>query len=216
MAVCAVCLGEALVTHVDVPACELGLPSGQLRGVERITCASCGEASLSVPAHGAVMKQYRLQLARIDRELTADEFAYLRRALRVSGQDYAEALRITNVTISRLENGANISALQDGMIRVLTHLDILTLDALALLINRSGSEVSVNVRAVESNRPREVSGGWRTLDSEAWPANVVPLRPGVRGRHSTVITRIFEVDSAPVVLADGAIGDHDWMLASCK
>lgn len=215
MTVCASCLSEAVVTLVDVPARELGLPSGILRGVERIECSHCGEISLSVPAHGAVMKQYRLQLSRIDRDLTAEEFAYLRRALRVSGQDYAEALRVTNVTISRLENGASISPLQDGMIRVLTHLDILTIDALGLLINRSGSEVCVDVRAVSSARPREVSGGWRTLEANVWPDNVIPLARGRRERLAPIITRKFKVHSAPIVVADD-MADDSWTTAVCR
>jgi DNA-binding transcriptional regulator YiaG len=175
MAFCASCFSdEAVVSLVDLPAEKLGLPSGMLHGVEQINC-DCGEVSYSIPAHGAVMKQYRQQLAKLNRPLTPPEFAYLRRALRLSGQDYAEALNITNVTISRAENGGGISSLQDGMIRALTLLDSVS-DSLSSFLVRSGDQVIVDVRAVEKTRTRDLSGGWRSFDFSPLPHNVIPFR----------------------------------------
>src|SRR5690554_4064329 len=124
MAFCPACFDEeARTSTADVAAEQFGLPGGTLRGVQRVDCA-CGEVSHSIPAHGAVIKRYRGQLARLDRPLSADEYGYLRRALGFSGQQYAAALQISNVTISRAENGAGISALQDGILRALTLLDL--------------------------------------------------------------------------------------------
>jgi transcriptional regulator with XRE-family HTH domain len=164
---------RALVT---VPASEIGLPSGTLSGVEEVSCGDCGEDALSVPSHGAVIKEYRKQLARISRRLSAEEFAFLRRSLGVTGKDYAAALGVTNVTISRVEHGESVPALHDSLVRALTFLDTEAAGAIERFVERGSSDVDVDVVCVERSRPYDVTFV-QDAGEDYFPAgNVVPIR----------------------------------------
>jgi transcriptional regulator with XRE-family HTH domain len=191
MAFCPSCCSESATTaRVEIPASELGLPSGILRGVEVTTCQECGEETTTIPAHGAVIKQYRKQLAHVARPLSAEEFAYLRRALGVTGRGYAEVLGISNVTVSRVENGDGVPALQDALVRALTLLDLEldTVSAIAKFAERAESELIVDVAAIEKSRPRDVSGGWRPIVvDENFAGNVVPIR------RSTLVRKQIDI-----------------------
>lgn len=167
------------VTYVTVDAKEFGWPSGVLSGVKSVSCVECGEVEFEIPAHGAVMREYRTQLCRVDRRLSGDEYAFLRRALGATGREYAEALGVTNVTVSRCENGEEVPALQDTVIRALTLLDIETRgEALACLATRPTQSVNVDVREIERRKPMELTDGWQTIDAEPNPrsAKIIPLR----------------------------------------
>ncbi|MEO5622518.1 MAG: hypothetical protein ABIQ78_03725 [Dokdonella sp.] len=166
------------VSYVTADAREFGWPSGVLSGVKAISCADCGEAELEIPAHGAVAREYREQLCRLSRRLLGDEYAYLRRALGATGRGYAEQLGVTNVTISRAENGEDVPALQDAIIRALTLLDIETRgEALSRLSERCTESVNVDVRGIARRKPMELADGWQTIDAEPREtARVIPLR----------------------------------------
>lgn len=188
MSTCLICLADnVVVSTVSVEAAEFGLPSGRIDGVDRIECQECGEVSFSIPAHGAVMKEYRLRLSQVNRRLTTSEFAYLRRSLRMSGRDYASMLDITNVTVSRLENGAPISSVQDNLVRALTMIDVLDRHALQWFSERLEQEVVIDVRAVDKGRTRDLTNGWRQMPVESLPNNVVPMRRLSTRRHEMVV-----------------------------
>src|SRR5688572_5975806 len=139
---CALCGSDSVSTErVTVSAKSFGFPSGTLHGVRLNVCAECGERSHEIPAHGAVVKEYRRQLAQVNRDLTSEEFAYLRRALALSGRAYADALGVSNVTISRLENGSDIPALQQAAIRAVTLIDLQALEGISAFIKRDKQEV---------------------------------------------------------------------------
>jgi transcriptional regulator with XRE-family HTH domain len=180
MAFCPSCCSETATTaRVEIPASDLGLPSGTLRGVEVTICHECGEETTAIPAHGAVIKEFRKQLAHVARPLSVEEFAYLRRALGVTGKGYAEALGVSNVTISRVEHGEGVPALQDALVRALTLLDMEldAVSAIAKFVDRVDCEPVVDVVAIEKSRPRDISGGWRPIvTDENFGGNVVPIR----------------------------------------
>lgn len=182
---------DVTVTRVEVDARRIGLPSGQLVGVERIVCSECEEVSINVPAHGGVVKEYRRQLAQVSRELTAEEFSYLRRSLGLSGKAYADALQVSNVTISRLENGNSIPSLQQSVVRALTLLDLASRDAVAAFAQKAVKEVQVDVAAVETRQVHDLSNGWQVLPKHL-PSNVV-IFPGMRKPARTVQVAEFSL-----------------------
>ncbi|MBO9718608.1 hypothetical protein [Xanthomonas phaseoli] len=168
---------------VDIDGSSLGLPAGRLLGVSRTTCHDCGEVTESLPAHGAIVKEYRRQLAHLSRPLSGEEFAFLRRTLGVSGSQYADLIGVTNVTISRVENGGDVTAVQDALIRGVTMLDILTPNGLSEFSARQLESVEVDVGAVVRNHPRELTDGWQDIDAvtpEQYAANVIRFRPRAR------------------------------------
>lgn len=176
---CPVCDSQQVQVHrIAIDAAEIGLPSGTLEGVEEIRCDECGEETLNVPAQAAVIKEYRNKLASVDRRLEPAEFAFLRRQLGVSGKDYASALGVSNVTISRVENGEDVPSIQEATVRGLTLLDLITDAAIKQLRERPHQQVIVDVQAIERSRPREITQGWETLEPDPLPmvSNVVALR----------------------------------------
>lgn len=208
---CLICGSEHIdVRRVDVDGVTLGLPGGRLIGVDRATCHDCGEVIDSLPAHGAVLKEYRIQLAHLARRLTGEEFAFLRRALGVNGSQYADMIGVSNVTISRVENGGDVTAVQDALIRSVTILDIHTPDGLMRFAGRERAEVMVDIPEVVLMQPRELTDGWQDINEGAHVrGNVVWLR-----RHSKVVARnrtsssdvevvSFESDSFPHAAACG-------------
>lgn len=164
---CFICGSEHVRTSVvSVDGSILGLPNGTLKGVERTVCDECGESFDSLPAQGAVIKEYRVQLSHLARPLTGEEFAFLRRTLGVNGSQYAEAIGVSNVTISRVENGGDVTAVQDALIRTFTLLDIQASNAVAKMTSRELSQVSVDVADIAKKQPREVTDGWQDLSQE--------------------------------------------------
>lgn len=138
------------VTSVTLNGNALGMPSCSLVGVERSTCQNCGDVVDNIPAHGAVLKECRLQLAHLSRNLSGDEFTFLDRTLGVNGSRYAEMIGVSNLTISRVEHGDVVAALQNALIRVATLVDIYApevIDPLALL-ERDRDCVEIDVRSV--------------------------------------------------------------------
>ena len=188
MTVCPVCdFDAARLELVSLPAARFGFPSGTLHGVERVVCDDCGEATVSVPAVGAVERAYRAALAQIDRPLTGPEFAFLRRTLGVTGQGYAEALGVSNVTVSRVENSAQVTTLQDVLVRALTMLDTSQPGAIAQLTNRQGNDVSVDATRIALGR-HHASGQWLAAPTSPVLTNVVALRRRETPRGSLLST----------------------------
>jgi DNA-binding transcriptional regulator YiaG len=174
MKLCPCCESQDVtVTRASIDAAEIGLPSGRLIGVESITCSDCGEESISIPAHGAVIKEYRKQLAHVQRELTVSEFSFLRRSLGLTGRGYAEMLGVSNVTISRIENGDSVPSVQQGAIRAVTILDLVSFEAMRDFVARDGARVEIDVQQVERSHPREVTGGWQEIPQAPAPSNVI-------------------------------------------
>ncbi len=208
---CFICGSEHVRTSVvDVDGSTLGLPKGTLKGVERTVCHECGESFDSLPAQGAVIKEYRVQLAHLARPLTGEEFAFLRRTLGVNGSQYAEAIGVSNVTISRVENGAEVTAVQDALIRTFTLLDIQASNAVAKVSSRDLGQVSVDVADILRKQPREITDGWQDLRHErSLKGNVISMagwigklsRQSVRSVTQVVDEQTFEFESPPLKFA---------------
>ena len=176
---CPICSSDSITTtYADVDGREFGLPSGVLKNVPTTTCAECGESFQSIPAQGAILALFRRALVKLARPLTGDEFAFLRRTLGVTGRGYADAIGTTNVTISRVENALAAPALQDGLIRAITLLDIEGLNPISEMSERVDEQVSVDVGGVSRGRRLDITTGWETfMEQPAYYGKVVPIRP---------------------------------------
>ncbi|WP_160279973.1 hypothetical protein [Novilysobacter arseniciresistens] len=178
MMFCPCCESEDVtVARVSINAREVGFPSGRLSGVEEIQCGECGETTINIPAHGMVAKAYRGKLARIERPLSPEEFAYLRRTLGMSGVEYADAIRVSNVTISRVENGCEVPSTQESLIRALTLLDMQSRSGVASFVERHDGEVDLDVSRVAPKARGELRTDWLDIPpTRSLGANVVRFR----------------------------------------
>lgn len=197
---CMECGNEwATISSETVAATEFGWPSGTLSGIEVFRCSNCGEVEMSIPAHGAVARAYRRRMCQLERRLTGDEYAFLRRALGTNGQQYAEQLGISNVTVSRAEHNDAIPALHDAVIRALTVLDIETRgQAIALLSERAHGEINIDVASIAWQTPTNLTNGWQTLDIAPLvrSADVIPIRrralPRIEASFETTEVEVFD------------------------
>ena len=178
---------DVTVSRISIDAAQIGLPTGRLDNVERIECAECGESSTNVPAHGAVVRELRQQLVQLDRPITPAEFAFLRRSLGMSGREYADALGVSNVTISRVENSEAVPAIQQAAIKAVTLLDLLSIDGVRAFVGKRVTEIVVDVLAVERSAPRDISHGWQEISSRPRSADVIVF-PRQRPRSSSAVT----------------------------
>lgn len=196
---CPFCASDLVTTsRVDVDARDFGLPSGVIRNALLTTCAECGEESTTLPAQGAVVEAYRSALAKIARSLTGDEYAFLRRALGVTGRRFAEMIGTTNVTISRLENGDSVPAAHDALIRAVTMLDIAGHDPVEGFENRAADEVTIDVVAIQRSNLIDLSDGWQVITEDSYPREKVVSLKLYRDQRATN-DHCFEsvIDDAP-------------------
>lgn len=119
---CPICgASNATESLIDYRMLELGTDSVLLRNTPETTCPDCGESAIAIPKYKAVLKQIREQLCALNRVLNDGEFLTLRHALGLSGQECASIMGVTNVTVSRWENGKTpILPIADRLMRSLT------------------------------------------------------------------------------------------------
>lgn len=183
---CPFCASDRVSTsRADVDARDFGLPSGTIRNALVTICDDCGEESTSLPAQGAVISAYRTALATVARPLTGDEYAFLRRALGVTGRRYAEMIGTTNVTVSRLENGAGVPAAHDALIRAVTMLDVAGHNPIDKFERRELGDVVVDVAAIQRDNFIDLSDGWQVLKEEPYPRDRVVSLKMYRDQRAT-------------------------------
>ncbi|MGM0574104.1 MAG: type II TA system antitoxin MqsA family protein [Myxococcota bacterium] len=99
----------------------LGLESVRLVGVPMLVCRHCGEiAQKRVPDMRELQKVVTNALVRKRGRLTAAEFRWLRKRLRLKGAELARLMGVTPPTVSRWETGATpISSFGDRLLRTI-------------------------------------------------------------------------------------------------
>ena len=183
---CPFCASDLVTTsRVDVDARDFGLPSGIIRNALLTTCEECGEQSTTLPAQGAVVEAYRSVLAKVARPLTGEEYAFLRRALGVTGRRFAEMIGTSNVTISRLENAAGVPPAHDALIRAVTMLDIAGHDPVAGFEGRDANDVVVDVAAIQRNKLNDLSDGWQVLTEDSFSRDKIVSLKLYRDQRAT-------------------------------
>jgi YgiT-type zinc finger domain-containing protein len=120
--ICQICeSGNTNTQLVDYEMTELGTDSVLLRNTPKVICHDCGEETFEIPNYNAVIKQIREKMCLINRVLNGGEFLSLRLGLEMTGIGCAKAMGVTNVTVSRWENGTSpVSEPADRLIRTWT------------------------------------------------------------------------------------------------
>ncbi|MSP00875.1 MAG: helix-turn-helix domain-containing protein [Acetobacteraceae bacterium] len=104
---CKAC-GEGTMTAALLPSYEMdlgGLTVRLVNTVIRDACDRCDEATIEVPDLEGLAKAAALARALTPFRLAGKEIRFLRRALDMTGREFAEAMELTPETVSRWETG---------------------------------------------------------------------------------------------------------------
>jgi putative transcriptional regulator len=97
---------------------ESGLPNIYLKNVDWQGCPKCGGRRVVIPRMGQLHRCIAWRLVTQPALLSGDEITYLRKMLRVNQGEFAKALNVTQVTLSRWEHGRKHSRESDLLIRM--------------------------------------------------------------------------------------------------
>lgn len=96
---------------------EVGLDNVYLANIDTSHCRECGADAVSIPQSEQLLHCIGEALVLSSGLLTGPEIRFLRKNLRVKINDFAKLLRVNRVTVSRWENGQDITEPIDLLIR---------------------------------------------------------------------------------------------------
>ncbi len=98
---------------------ESGLDNVYLKNVETSHCPDCNANSVSIPKSPQLLNCIGEAIVLNSGLLTGPEIRFLRKNLRIKINDFAKLLRVSRVTVSRWENGQDITKPIDLLIRTI-------------------------------------------------------------------------------------------------
>jgi DNA-binding transcriptional regulator YiaG len=115
---CRDCGSQARVERGNYRFRESGLDNLVLKGIEIVKCPRCGNEDPILPNFDAVLRVLAVAIVTSKRPLSGTEVRYLRKHLRLSGDQFARILHTDKSTLSKWETGAvNIGSKSDLLIR---------------------------------------------------------------------------------------------------
>jgi putative zinc finger/helix-turn-helix YgiT family protein len=118
---CPVCESQNISKKSEtIQLSNIGLDNISLKNVPVITCSDCGFVSRVMPKQKLILKEITESICAIARLINSKEFQFLRNQLGYTGVQLSKILGVTNVSISRWENGEyDINPLADRALRAL-------------------------------------------------------------------------------------------------
>jgi DNA-binding transcriptional regulator YiaG len=101
---CSVCGAAVTVTRGQYRFKECGLPNVVLSGVELIHCEDCGNTDPIIPRISDLMRTLATALVAKPCKLDGREVRFLRKYLRMNGEEFSSLLKINKSTLSKWEN----------------------------------------------------------------------------------------------------------------
>lgn len=96
-----------------------GLHHVVLHGVTVARCKSCAEEEITIPRIGQLHRALANFLVHQPRLFSSEEIRFLRKHIGLSATDFAQRMGVTRETVSRWENGTQMGASADRLLRVL-------------------------------------------------------------------------------------------------
>jgi DNA-binding transcriptional regulator YiaG len=96
-----------------------GLPNVYLVGVRYTVDGETGDESVGIPCLPQLLEALATALVEKRAPLTGDELRFLRKRLKMASKDFAPVVGVTPEQYSRLENGANLTASNDRLVRLI-------------------------------------------------------------------------------------------------
>ncbi len=116
---CVIC-GSTNIEHECVThrAEEFGVRSVEFLNTPLARCRDCGDEAIRIPRYVQVARQIRDRLCALNRALTGEELALLRRELNMTATELARRIGVNPVSVSRWEQGhVPVQQVADRLIR---------------------------------------------------------------------------------------------------
>ena len=117
---CSNCGADARLTRGKYRFNESGLKNVELIGIDLIKCPSCKNVDPIIPHMNELMQCLALAVAAQPYRLKGDEVRFLRKYLRMTGEQFANLLKVDKTTLSKWENDADaVGEQSDRLIRTM-------------------------------------------------------------------------------------------------
>jgi putative zinc finger/helix-turn-helix YgiT family protein len=113
---CSNCGHTARVERGNYQYRESGLPNVLLKNVEIIRCDNCGNEDPIIPRVNELTRVLAVAVIAKNDRLVGEEIRFLRKYLRMTGDEFGKLLKVDNATLSRWENNAQRPSEQNDML----------------------------------------------------------------------------------------------------
>ena len=118
---CPNCGADARVVRGSYDFNESGLKHVRLQGIEMIVCDQCGSVDPIIPRVNDLMRMLAVAVIAKPYRLAGDEIRFLRKYLRMTGDEFSRLLHINRTNLSKWENDEDkVGAQSDRLIRAIT------------------------------------------------------------------------------------------------
>jgi DNA-binding transcriptional regulator YiaG len=116
---CSNCGAKARVVRGSYKFTESGLSNVKLLGIELIKCSRCKNIDPIIPHMNGLMQCLAFAVAGKPCRLKGEEVRFLRKYLRMTGEQFASLLDVDKTTLSKWENDADpVGEQSDRLIRI--------------------------------------------------------------------------------------------------
>jgi DNA-binding transcriptional regulator YiaG len=117
---CTNCGAHARTVRGSYDFAECGLKNVRLLGIEMIVCDDCGNADPVIPRVSALMRLLAAALIAKPYRLAGAEIRFLRKYLRLTGDELCRLMHVNRASLSKWENGEDrIGPQSDRLIRAI-------------------------------------------------------------------------------------------------
>jgi hypothetical protein len=102
--VCSACGAPAKVVRASYPFREISLPNVVLQGINLVECPVCGNVDPIIPRPNQLMRALALAVIRKPYRLHGEEVRFLRKYLRMMGEQLSQLIHVDKTTLSKWEN----------------------------------------------------------------------------------------------------------------
>ena len=116
---CSNCGAGATVVHGTYELKEVGLKNVVLQGIEIAKCPDCKNEDPIVPNMNGLMRALALAVIEKPYRLTGEEVRFLRKYLRLTGEEFSRFIHVDKSTLSKWENNEDpVGDQSDRLIRL--------------------------------------------------------------------------------------------------
>ena len=117
---CSNCGSDAQIMHGCYKFKESGLSSVVLHGIEIVHCEACENDDPLIPNISDLMRLLAVGVIGKPERLAGEEIRFLRKYLRMTGEEFSRLLDVDKTTLSKWENDADkVGDQSDRLIRVM-------------------------------------------------------------------------------------------------
>lgn len=118
---CTNCGEDARVVRGSYDFAESGLKHVRLQGIELIVCDHCGNVDPIIPRVNDLMRMLAVAVIAKPYRLAGDEIRFLRKYLRMTGDEFSRLMHVNRTNLSKWENDDDkVGAQSDRLIRAIT------------------------------------------------------------------------------------------------